>query len=93
MSIGGNGRINSRRIRRDQPTPVPATGGSSPNGRYTSSMTTILNGGQPVTTEARLNAATVRADNEAANSGVIEIDLGANISLSGALMAIDLHSG
>jgi hypothetical protein len=56
-------------------------------------MTTILNGGQPVTTEARLNAATVRADNEAANSGVIEIDLGANISLSGALMAIDLHSG
>ncbi len=32
-------------------------------------MTTILNNGQPVTTEAQLNAALAEADGEAAGSG------------------------
>ena len=56
-------------------------------------MATILNNGQPVTTEAQLNDAIVQADKQAANSGAFEIDLGGNISLSTALEAINLQSG
>src|SRR5271166_3413915 len=56
-------------------------------------MTTILNNGQPVTTEAQLNAAIVAADGEAANSGAFQIQLGANITLASALEAINLKSG
>jgi hypothetical protein len=56
-------------------------------------MTTILNNGQPVTTEAELNAALAEAGGEAAGSGAYKIDLGANISLTAAMAAIDLRSG
>ena len=56
-------------------------------------MATILNNGQPVTTEKQLNDAIVQAHNEAANSGPFEIDLGGNISLTTGLEAINLQSG
>src|ERR1700733_3479970 len=58
--------------------------------------TVVLNNGQPVTTEAQLNAAIVQADSTSAASGTtFEIDLAANadIELSTALEAINLTSG
>jgi Hint domain len=59
-------------------------------------MTTVLNNGQPVTTEAELNTAIETADNPNAASGTtFEIDLGAgaDIELSSALESINLASG
>jgi hypothetical protein len=55
--------------------------------------TSVLNGGQPVTTEAQLNAAIVAADNAAAGGGAYKIMLGGNITLNAALEAINLKSG
>ena len=54
-------------------------------------MPTILNNGQPVTTEAQLNAAITSATT--GSSGAYEIDLGANISMTPALQAISLSAG
>jgi hypothetical protein len=54
-------------------------------------MTTILNNGQPITTEDQLNAALATAD--AASGGDFQINLGANITLNKALQAINLQSG
>jgi hypothetical protein len=48
---------------------------------------------QPVTTEAQLNAAIVRADDAVAGSGVITIDVGGDIGFSAELSAINLHAG
>ncbi len=52
---------------------------------------TILNNGQPVTNEADLNAAITAAN--AAAPGSYTIEIGAQINLTTALAAIDLHSG
>ncbi len=56
-------------------------------------MTTILNGGNPVTTEDQLNAAIAVANSEAPGGGAFEIDLGSAIALTSALQAISLASG
>ena len=56
-------------------------------------MTTILNGGAPVTTLADLNAAILAADGEAASSGAFEIDIGGAISLTDQLLAVNLKAG
>jgi hypothetical protein len=56
-------------------------------------MTTILNGGQPVTDETDLNTAIKAAAAAAANSGAYEIDIGQNITLTTALEAINLKTG
>ena len=56
-------------------------------------MTTILNGGNAVTTEAQLNAAILAADNAVAYSGGYQILLGANLSISTPLDAINLPGG
>ena len=56
-------------------------------------MTIILNSGNPVTTEADLNAALATANAEAAGAGAFEIDLGGSLSLNSALQAISLASG
>src|SRR6185437_6348626 len=53
----------------------------------------LLNDGNPVTTEAELNAALVEAAGETANSLTFEIDLGADLVLSQALEAINLKAG
>jgi hypothetical protein len=55
-------------------------------------MTTILNDGSAVTTEAELNAAIVQAAGETAG-GTYEIDLGNNITLTSALEAINVAAG
>jgi hypothetical protein len=54
-------------------------------------MTTVLNNGQPVTTEDQLNNAIASAGS--AGSGAYEIDLGANISVTAALQAVSLSAG
>jgi hypothetical protein len=46
-----------------------------------------------ISTEAQLNATILAADNAAAGSGVVSADLGANISLTTALKAINLRAG
>lgn len=56
-----------------------------------SNTTTVLNNGQPDTTEDGLNAAITSAGG--AGSGAYEIDLGANISVTSALQAIGLSAG
>ncbi len=56
-------------------------------------MTTILNGGNPVTTEDQLNAALAEANSQAPDAGAFEIDLGSGMALTGALQTINLASG
>jgi hypothetical protein len=58
-------------------------------------MVTILNNGQPVTSEAELNDAIIQADGEAANSGAFEIDVVGILDnpLTTALKAINLQPG
>jgi hypothetical protein len=55
-------------------------------------MTTILNDGGAVTTEAELSATIVQAASETAG-GAYEIDLGNNITLTSALEAINVAAG
>ena len=56
-------------------------------------MTIILNGGNPVSNEADLNAALAAANAETAGTGAFEIDIGGDIALGSALQAIALASG
>ena len=53
----------------------------------------LLDNGQLISTEAALNAAIRQADAMPANTGVVELDLGADVALASPLEAINLKSG
>ena len=62
-------------------------------GQVTLKVSGILLGGGPATTAAAFDDAIEQADNTAANSGVLYLEVGANIKLAGELDQIQLASG